>query len=104
MNISINKLNHFPDTRYTAQHSVDSRYREGTFNISTHHSHQHTTECQVEELFSSGSGELLTTSSLTGHNLDTRLHCSAFIFVYASIISVSPVLLLWREGGIIEGV
>ena len=50
MNISINKLNHFPDTRYTAQHSVDSKYSEGTFNISTHHSHQHTTECQVEEL------------------------------------------------------
>ena len=50
MNISINKLNHFPDTRYTAQHSVDSKYSEGTFNISTHHSHQHNTECQVEEL------------------------------------------------------
>ena len=50
MNISINKLNHFPDTRYTAQHSVDSKYSEGTFNINTHHSHQHTTECQVEEL------------------------------------------------------
>ena len=85
MNISINKLNHFPDTRYTAQHSVDSKYSVGTFNISTHHSHQHTSECQVEELFNPGSGELLTTSSLTGHNLDTRLHCAVFIIVCALI-------------------
>ena len=35
MNISINKLNHFLDTRYTAQHSVDSRYGEGTHIIHT---------------------------------------------------------------------
>ena len=47
MNITINKLNHFPDTRYTAQHSVDSRYSEGTFNISTHHSHQPPTHHRV---------------------------------------------------------